>query len=43
MRLNSGLGCYTSRSPKGKRKTKAVNQDVVKEIGRMSCRIDVEV
>ena len=32
-RLNGGQGCYTNRSPKGKRKTKRVNQDVVKEIG----------
>ena len=31
-----GWDCTTNQSPKGKRKTKTVNQDVVKEIGLMS-------
>ena len=31
-----GWDCTTNRSPKGKRKPKTVNQDVVKEIGPMS-------
>jgi len=31
IRLNGGWGCRTNRSPKGKRKTKRVNQEVVEE------------
>ena len=31
MRLNGGWGCLTNRSPKGKRKTKTVNWEVVEE------------
>lgn len=31
-----GWDCTTNQSPKGKRKTKIINQDVVKEIGLMS-------
>ena len=33
IRLNGGWDCITNRSPKGKRKTKTVNQDVVKVRG----------
>lgn len=36
MRLNGGQDCLTNRNPKGKRKTKTVNQGVVKEIGLMN-------
>lgn len=30
MRLNGGQGCQSNQNPKGKRKTKTVNQELVK-------------
>jgi hypothetical protein len=41
MRVNGGWGCVTNRSPKGKRKTKTVNQGVVEE--RRRCALPREI